>query len=200
MPKASLFDLRSVKFLSKFLSVLVSCLLLSRASHGGIIFTFGSDTVVSGHSVTLPVTVTDFSGVGVFQFDMNYDSALLQYVSPPSSLGLPDLTFYSPSPGTVRVSWDDVTINPNGVTIPNGTIFALTFLAIGTSGFSSLTFVPTELLDGNLQNITGATYTPGTVEVTPVPEPITAALGVFACVFIGAAAVRHISSKRTAPL
>ena len=176
--------------------------------HAGILptFTAGNVTVGPGGSVGMPITVTSFGNVTGIQLSLTWDSGLLTLRpvldgGPIDGLneGLGGGTFGA---GTGSLTW--VWANDSApVTVDNGTaIFSVQFIAGSTLGNIPVSFgnTPTAilvaLLDGTSGDSTTVTFNNGSVNVTPVPEPINWALGLFACVFVGGAAMRWISNRR----
>jgi hypothetical protein len=191
--------LRTSRSRSLLLSgVVVTCILFSKPVLAVLSFTAGSQDVTSGDPVTVPISVSGFSQVG----GVTYDSLVLQYRAPPSSFGLPGLgagDINSPIPGTIIVTWENPDPSgqyPTGVSVLDQTvIFAVSFTANGDSGNTSIGFSDGEVFDYNFQTI-ATTYHAGTIQIAAVPEPVNAALGVFACISLGAVLVRRIIRHR----
>jgi hypothetical protein len=180
--------------------VFVAFVCLPPRLHAGIItFTAGgNESVISGGSVIVPITVTDFTGWSSAQFSLSWDAGVLQCVATAnynSQLFSSGTFTFSTNNTTGRLGflWDSGSTqtllnNPN-------TIFTVQFTAIGAVGTqTALSFVndPTRILvsDGTTD------FTPNVVPggpITVVPEPINWALGLFACLFIGTGTVRWIS-------
>jgi hypothetical protein len=185
--------------------VLAASICLTPSLHAGIIaFTAGNETVVSGGYVDVPITVSSFTSVLGAQFSLSWSSGVLNYVgtgnynSQLAAVGLGGGSF-SLVGGNLGFTWYDN--SGSGQTLTDGTtIFTVEFQAVGAGGTSSpISFgdAPT-LRDVFLGPLPGTELIPGTTNglVTVVPEPVNWALGLFACVFIGGATVRWVSSRR----
>lgn len=163
-------------------------------------FTAGTETVVSGSSVSVPITVTGFSSLAGAQFTLTWDTGVLTLQPTPVGGLNPALSigsaFGTPSAGTLTWLW----YNQAGATVAGGTaVFSVQFTATGAAGTSSaIMFGDTPTLRGvsfaDLSEGTPITYDG---RITVVPEPVNWALGLFACVFIGSATVRWISRRQT---
>lgn len=110
--------------------------MLMSPSLAGPITTAGNNTVCSGYSFTIPVTVTDFNNVGVISLKLIFDTAMVVYQSAtihPALSGL--LPVYGASGNQFSLSG----YGDPGVTLAdNSTLFTLTFLA--KAGVSGTTF------------------------------------------------------------
>ena len=99
----------------------------------GPITTAGTNTVCSGSSFTIPVTVANFNNVGIISLKLNYDPAKVEYQSATFNPLLNVLSrVYGASSGQFSFS----AFGSTGVTlVDNSVLFAVTFLAKpGVSG------------------------------------------------------------------
>jgi hypothetical protein len=189
---------------------LVTWISLSASLHGAVYptptFTAGTAAVDSGSSVSVPITVSDFSSVIGAQFTLSWSAGVLQYVgtgdynSQLSAVGLSAGSFGTPGSGTLTFVWFDTTTNQvSGTTLTAGTIiFSVQFTAIGALGSStpvSFGDVPTakDVMFPDLSEVTPFIANGG---VNVIPEPVNWALGLFVCVFIGVATFRWISVRK----
>jgi hypothetical protein len=98
----------------------------------GTQLTFTGATVAGAQNgeVLMPVQVSNFNGVNLFQFSMHWNPALVVYLGA-ESFGLPGMAAGNfgtsqTNVGTLTVSWDDADLS--GETLTNGaTVFALRF-------------------------------------------------------------------------
>jgi hypothetical protein len=89
-------------------------------------------TSCPGGSVSVPVKVTSFNTIGAVSLTLNYNPAVLTYVSSVNTSGFPGLFINSPSAGTIIIG--GYTTATNGVTYPDyTTLFTLNFTYIGGS-------------------------------------------------------------------
>ncbi|MCC6283509.1 MAG: gliding motility-associated C-terminal domain-containing protein [Saprospiraceae bacterium] len=147
-------------------SILIAGLLFIALQMSGqaLVTSFSPATITSavGSTVTLQFKVTNFTNINSVQFPIKYDQTKLQFVSV-NGFALPDLSsgnFNSlPSQGVVRFTWfPDPALNPNGVTVADGTtVFTISFSVLAT-GPSTL-------------NISGSV--PPSIEVIRNGAPIT---------------------------
>ncbi|MFM1769789.1 MAG: tRNA(Glu)-specific nuclease WapA precursor [Verrucomicrobiota bacterium] len=182
---------------------------LGAPAHGaGLTFAGGRASGAAGAQVTVPVLVTNFSGVSLFQFSVHWNPAVAGYVGV-EQFGLPGMGSANfgtaqAAAGTLTVSWDD----PNGLssTVANGTaIFHVRLQLLGTPGTSMpLTLdgtpTPIEAADatfstipvsvvGGLVTINAADQAP---QITAQPQSIS--------VVQGGAATFSVTATGTAPL
>ena len=195
---------KNMKLHQSPLFVLGALLLLAQPLQAAM-FAPDSASVLQGSAFSVPVRVSSFTDITTFQFTLSWTSGVLQYSSV-SDFGLPDMSsgnfgFRTSAPGVLTVSWDDSTLA--GVSRTDGSIaFSINFVATGTSGLhTTLDFGDNPTSREVTANIGGEPVevnfdsAPGTFVVTPVPEPINLALGLFAGVLIGATVIRQISTK-----
>ncbi len=139
----------------------LGCLIWTSYTFAQPTFTFSpQDTSAGpGETLTFEVSVTDFTDIISFQYSMNWDPAVLDYVSVDNITT--DLTGFAASSfgttftddGKLSVNWFDP--NVMGVSLANGTIlFTLTFDVLSTDGTDlSFTGDPTVIevvdADGN---------------------------------------------------
>ncbi|RLC34129.1 MAG: hypothetical protein DRZ76_03235, partial [Candidatus Nealsonbacteria bacterium] len=131
------------------------------ANPGGTIFSVSptSSTINSGESIVLSISIADITDLYGLQFDINYDSGILEYVSITEGdfLGSDGANTFdiidSSTPGKVtyaltRLKTEGVPTSEQGVS-GTGTIAQITFSGINP-GVSPLSFSNTELYDPNL--------------------------------------------------
>jgi hypothetical protein len=203
-------------------AVLGAALLSSPLLQAAVVptFTAGTVSVGPGGTVDVPIIVSGFTspdgsgGLQSVQFNLQWNSGVLQYVGTGNYnptltaydpvtkqyVGLGATCFDSPSAGLLSFLFYDHT--GNGQTLADGsTMFTVQFTATGGIGASThIDFVdtiniPREVTDYNYNSIA---FSMLSGQVSVVPEPINWALGMFACVFIGGAGVRWVSSRRAA--
>jgi len=116
-------------------------------------FIASNETVASGASVCVDISVLNFTDIVSMQYSINYNSSVLQFTGA-QGFNLPGMTaanLGNPTAGNITLSWqanDPVA----GESVADGTvIFQLCFTAIGASGTSSnITFsgspVPVEVI------------------------------------------------------
>ncbi len=81
-----------------------------------------------GSTMTIPVTVNSFNSIGTVNLTMNYDPAVLTFLSGINNSGFPGLTISSPSAGTITLNGSSA----SGITYPdNSTLFSLNFSYLG---------------------------------------------------------------------
>ncbi len=102
------------------------------------------DTVMTGETVVVPITVENFVDILTFQFSLHYDSLVLRFVEA-GDFSLPYLgTANLGTPpnlpeGTITVAWYDEEIQAR--TLEDGdTLFTITFEVIGSPGTMSPVF------------------------------------------------------------
>ncbi|MBX2930119.1 MAG: gliding motility-associated C-terminal domain-containing protein [Saprospiraceae bacterium] len=143
-----------------------------------------ANNVMNGQQVCLNVTTANFNNIIGMQFTINYNPAMLQFVSV-GAFNLQGLTvsnFGTPgpggtNPGTITFSWTDPDLG--GETLGNGTpIFQLCFTALVGSGSTQLTFgnTPTaiEIINAQSQTVPFNSI-PGTVvfgTTVPIDPPV----------------------------
>ena len=116
--------------LNQRISVLVTqqlaaaVLLLTSAAHASVTFTAGSPTAVQGSPVTVPITVSGFTDVSLFQFNLQWSEGVLQYSSVGNFAALPGLGAGSVNNvnNTLIVSWDNT--GGGGSTLDPGVPFS----------------------------------------------------------------------------
>ena len=102
-----------------------------------VTFDVGSAAGLVGGTVCVPVTAADFDDIGSFQFSLNYDPAVLQFleVQDVNPILGSDLASNSPSAGAFIASF--FTFGA-GATIPDGEVlFSVCFNVLGTVGDDS---------------------------------------------------------------
>ena len=148
----------------------------------GVTFQAGAETGYNNTQVCVPFTVSGFTEIVAFQYDMTWDPTVMTYnsildgngqalfpfglgnpLSLLSSGGAPNFGTTNASSGTLSISWD----NGAGVSLDNETaIYEVCFDIIGTVGQSTpITFTGVvEVADVN--GITDFNGVPGSVTVT----------------------------------
>jgi hypothetical protein len=130
-----------------FVLALLACFSVSKASVS-LIMPYKSGN--NGTQITVPVKVKDFINIVSTQGTIQFDPAVISYVST-QDYGLPGMN--SSNFGTLNIGigqltfmWFDGSVNPN--TLADSTvIFSITFNIIGSSGqYSDLTFTNTPTL------------------------------------------------------
>ena len=128
------------QFLQQRWSLILFCGLFAFGEARAVTFQISDHTTDPGSSITVPVTVSGFSGVTSFQFTLAWDSEVLQYVDN-GGYGLAFLRGGSfgktrVSQGKLTVGWDDEELE--GKALGDGTtLFTVTFNAVGGNGSSS---------------------------------------------------------------
>ena len=133
----------------------------------------GSDNVMTGDEVCLPVSVANFANIVGMEWTLNYDPSLLQF-SEVRGFNLKDLTgssFGLPGVGAnpigaMKLSWID--LSAAGVTLSDNTIiFEVCFTAVapGTANVTINESETLEVTDGD-NNILPYELQPGTVGIT----------------------------------
>ncbi len=156
-----------------------------------------ASTVPLGSPVTLDVNITDVSGLYAYQFDINFNPAVLAATGVAEGVLFSSAgpTFFDPgtidnAAGTITLIYDSLSGAVPGVG-PNGTIATISFNAIGY-GTSSVDLANVSLLDSELGDIeatlSGATVT--VADSTTVPDPAPFGLLLAALAAIGLR-VRH---------
>ncbi|MBX2927398.1 MAG: BspA family leucine-rich repeat surface protein [Saprospiraceae bacterium] len=142
----------------------------------GFTLTIGSaDNVSQGQQVCLNVTAQNFTNIVAMQFTINYNPAMLEFVSvgnfnlqglAASNFGFPGGT----NSGVIGFSWADPDLG--GETLANGaTVFQLCFTALVGTGSTQVTFgntpTPIEIVNAAQQSVPFNSV-PGTVTFGPV--------------------------------
>jgi hypothetical protein len=167
--------------------------LLTTSLHAALIFTAGSGKVTPGGLITVPIVASGSSPDWVSaQFTLVWDSGVLTIDSFVLGGLLPSAAF---AKTTGVFSWFDNVNDPPGVAVSDPyTMLSVTFKAATDAplGPYTISFSTPEV------GFAAGPETPFTVNgsIEVVPEPVNWALGLFACVFTGAATVRWISVKR----
>jgi hypothetical protein len=162
-----------------------------------------SPTASVGDIVAVTVNVSNITDLFAFQFDINFNPAVLSAQSITEGAFLPSggSTLFLPGSidniaGTIAFNADTLIGFVPGVS-GGGTIATMDFLAIA-SGLSSLDLANTFFLDSNLANINNVTLESGTVNVTSAtatPEPPTVVLMLGGIVALFWLAHRRLGSK-----
>lgn len=172
--------------------VFTAFLLISTFARAGIIptFTVGDGSGAAGGSVTVLVSVQDFTDVTSAQFTLAWDPTVLQYQSTANVAWLPaDFVPDSSFSGKLGCIW-----SPTGPQTLSGTIFTVTYgvSASAIPGNYTITFGDDPVLREVEVNFATATpgWNLGTVSISAVPEPVNAALAAFGFVALVGSAVR----------
>ena len=133
--------------------------------------TIGTITNATAGALVLPVMANDFVNLGAFQFTIEYDPAVLTYVSSTDwYTGITAVTIGTPTPGKITFVW---AADAQGINIPNNVFFNLNFTyASGTSAVNwSDNPTPKEFADYD-GNIFVPTYVNGNVNGGSPQQPI----------------------------
>ncbi len=141
---------------------------------GGLTIALQDVNGTQGQQICQDVTVTNFTNIVGAQFSINYNAAILQFVSVGTFnlTGLAAANFGTPTSnpptqaGVITFSWVDP--NVSGVTVPGGTaIFEVCFNVTGnTTTTVSFTGTPTAIeFTNNLDQVVPATTDNGTVTI-----------------------------------
>lgn len=203
-------SLKMGKTILALVGVLLASACISPSLHAGIIYTAGSDIVSQNGIVSVPITVSvtpDLASKNWLNagFTLTWDSSVLslQTTSPVSvslgNSGLPlnlgNFGWSSSSPGALVFSWFFSSFPGSQVT-DGSTLFTVNFTAIGSNGSSTALNATTPIDTIIFSDFSSSAPTFVAGQVTVVPEPIGWALGLFACVFVGGATVKWVSSNR----
>lgn len=164
-------------------------------------FLAGSDTVLPGGSISIPVTSgASFTDVTSFQFSLSWNSSVFQYNSVSdlgmgASTGMFNLLPSNTSQGRLGLAWDPVSAGPESYPI-GSTIFVLNLTAVGAAGTSSsLQFADLPTSRDVSVNFGPAVFGGQSGSLSVVPEPGGTAL-VFAMVLTLACLVHSRRSRR----
>ncbi|MFK7981582.1 MAG: cohesin domain-containing protein [Saprospiraceae bacterium] len=148
------------------------------------------DTITSGESFCLPVTVHDFDAITAFQFSMGWNPAVLEFTGV-QSFGVPLLNegaynLNGAANGAISVAWTDNTTQ--GVSLADGaTLFEICFTAVGNDGTNTVIaftdtptpreaatteVIPFTQTDGII-NIGMVSECPGPIAAVAVPTNVT---------------------------
>ncbi|MDO8943262.1 MAG: putative Ig domain-containing protein, partial [Desulfobacterales bacterium] len=165
-----------------WLAALTACLLGAEISAATMTFTLGSTNGTNGAQVAVPVRVSGFTNILLFQYSLHWDTNVSKYLGV-EQFGLPGLTAANfgtadTNRGTLRLSWDDT--EGLGKSVADSTVvFAVRFLLVGTPGTSGVFRIdgipmPMEASDVDY-NPVGITSIPGQLGVNAAP--VLAAIG-----------------------
>ena len=119
--------------------------------------TISSATVPAGAAVSVPMTVTNFTGVGGITLKITYDTSVVTYTGIANAPTGVTFTVGSATPGVLNIGWFDVTgLSP--INIASGKLVDLNFTF--KKGTGSISFV-TSACDINNSagtSISGITY------------------------------------------
>jgi len=178
--------------MKKILLFITACLIAVQVTlaTGGPVTTAGSITVCSGTTITVPVTVDNFSNVGAISLTLGYNPSLLQYQGVTLNPAISGSLVNGANPGVFTLGFFG---NP-GINLPQGAIlFTLSFSYTGppTGGTSPLTWAETPPEANEYATPDGVPYnkTPfanyfinGSVTVSPTGcAPVTTAPVVMSC-------------------
>ncbi len=139
---------------NKILFCLLLCLASFQLSAQAVI-KLGNYTLAPGEELDLPIQVTGFTNILGMQFQLEWDSTVLEFIghSDYNLLGLGPLNFGPANPtSSLKVSW--FTFVSNGETLADDeTVFVVKFKVIGehqdSTALSFSTDFPVELIDIN---------------------------------------------------
>jgi hypothetical protein len=129
-----------VSSMKKIYVILIVCLLcfpslVVRSQNAPVTTAAVVTTAIPGNDVILPVTVSGFNNIGTISLTLDYDPAVLTFVSSAHDPLLTDMLVSIESPGRLTAGW----FGSTGATLPDGSIiFWVTFHYI--SGSSALTW------------------------------------------------------------
>ncbi len=130
-----------------------------------------------GDVVCVDVTAENFDNILSFQYSMNFDASLLQFVEIIDPENIEDLNFGESdvANGNIGVSWFDGDVE--GITLPDGTLlYQVCFTVLGGNGVVPVSFsgTPTsiEVVDGNEDPVVFASVSGG-VNVGGMPPAAT---------------------------
>ncbi|MBP7849768.1 MAG: hypothetical protein KA053_05790, partial [Lentimicrobiaceae bacterium] len=89
-----------------------------------------------GQNVSFPLKVTNFNNIGSVSLTLNYDPAVLSYISGVNNSGFPATLIMNPTPGVVTIA--GFTTVPGVTLLDNSTLFTLNFKFLG--GAANLVF------------------------------------------------------------
>jgi len=120
-----------------FLSVCFFLFIYETIAQNAPVTTTPVKTVCPGSAVSVPVTVTGFHNIGAISLTMNYDPAVLTYISSVNSSGFPGLFINGATSGSVIIG--GFSSSSSGINYPDNTIlFTINFNYIG--GTTALTW------------------------------------------------------------
>lgn len=144
--------------------------------------TAGQETTTVGGTVSVPVSVSQFTDVVSVQFTLQWDPTIIQYQST-TDYGLPGLSEFNfgeteIDQGHLTFVWFDGQVS--GVSLPDESIvFAVEFLVLGEAGENSpLAFVnaPTPIQIGVIEGVevneVAGTFADGSVLIAPETDPL----------------------------
>jgi hypothetical protein len=194
--------------------IVAIALCLPESSYGGVIFTASAagQPVAQGTPFTVTVSASGSDVIGGVDFTLVWDSSVLTWqsdsLSAPFSTGgaLTDSAHFANRGGTemgMGLTWFNAS-SPVQLTSTPVPVFTVTFDPIGPPGTytGEVGFgngPPTNIEIDNGSGIpyspSSLTFTAADVQITPVPEPITTALTLFACLLFGFHAPRWLSRR-----
>jgi hypothetical protein len=149
-----------------------------------------SEEIANGNTFTVDINIGSVTDLYGYQFDVSFNSTILQAVSSSEGSFLTTVgsTYFVPgtndnSNGLLGATADTLLSAVPGVS-GSGTLATLTFQAIG-SGTSTLSLGNVQLLDSSLNLIDGIASN-GSITVAPVPLPAAAPLLLLGLCGIGA--------------
>lgn len=152
------------------------------------ISTIQSISSCPGTTIDIPITVSDFSNIGAISLTLNYDPAVLSYISANNNSGFPGLIVNGSVPGNI-IAGGYINYNDPGIDLSdNSILFTLTFHLNG--GTTLIEWfddgITCEYADANFSPLndspTSTYYINGLVESSfPLYAPITAAANVETC-------------------
>jgi len=151
-------------------------------ANGGVVatavaqsLTVGSGQGENGDQLTIPVNFSnDANNVVAIQFDIQYDTSLINITSAEAGDDLPSnfsFSSSSPSSGVLRVIISPPIQNPLPP-VPSGEIAKLNITITGQSGSADLTLANVSLSDSDGNSVTPAALNNGVITIT-APPPAT---------------------------
>ncbi|MEL6358424.1 MAG: cohesin domain-containing protein, partial [Bacteroidota bacterium] len=149
----------------------------------GLTFIIGAGSGSVGETVCIPVTVFNFEALAGLQFSVDYDPSLVQFdngAADPCPLSggpifdclpgfLPNNNINSPTPGEIRISWEDQALSDRQVA-DGSTIFELCFTVLSDecAAISFGTAIAVQFFNANLE-LMPATLVNGSINCTAAP-------------------------------
>jgi len=139
----------------------------------GLTFQIGSAEAGAGETVCLPVIGFEAEDLVAFQYTINYDPAILEYVGTGDDFAFRGALIVTNNiPGVLRILWSDPQAEAN--TIPDGSkLYSLCFRVLRTDlGIVSFGNSPTAIEFEDVNSIVDAELINGQVNGSPAPEII----------------------------
>jgi Cohesin domain/FlgD Ig-like domain/Dockerin type I domain len=108
---------------------------------------FGKTSGRVGELVTIPVRVEDFDQLAGYQYTIEWDASVLEYVGVEAGAHLPGVGDSRASEGLLNISWNDE--QGGVVTLPDGSVaYKLQFRVVGESGMSAQLKATSSVING----------------------------------------------------